>query len=608
MEVPATFARNVISRTAVRLVWSFFLFLSIIIIINFLQITYYPVIHRANFESTIHIVLMSDQLDSILIILLAALSSFFMFLTFRRSSINKWFALSPLIILNLSSFLAMFGAFDLALILVAIGVSSYIVFAARVLRQTIGIVETLLVILCVFEAGSLIHWLLFPLGMPSGITAMFSRFSAIETQLFYTPADLTPIAMLVLLFSFPLSAVINLLRGRTAESRKDDAALPRLDLHIDGRILLLVAIFITAFIASYPYLPSVNSTGKYVGTDIYYYSQWLGEMEANPNQAIEFAIHDPSSRPLFLLLLYYLKSLLHVSTINLLEWIAVPIFCLLPVSVYCFGTVVNGRAFAGLVALLSSFSINVVAGMYTAYYANILALSLLYLALAVLVLSLKRRSYPFALISCIPSILAIFIHPWTWAFLFIAVCAFTGVQLLYIIRSREKVSGALRQIGPAFAFIATNTVSDLLKSLLLTVPSATGISYELAGGAISLNEFFKLGLNLYFTFRFFAGGYFNSFSAIVSAIVGVWWLVKQEGPARNIILAWLSIGALPTLFVNFWVNERIFYDLPIQLLSTAGLCFGLPRACSSRTLGKALLLLFVLLNLNYALRSVANLV
>ena len=604
-EGSATF--TTLSRTVVLLVWSLFLFLALISIINLLQITYYPVEHRVSFERTIHIVLISDQLDSALVILFAALSCFFTFLAFRRFSGNKWLASSSLIILNLSALFAIFIDFNLALILVAVGVSGYIILATKVLKQIIGIVEALLVILCTFEAGSLIHWLLLPLSMPSGFTDLFSRFSAIEAQLFYAPADLTPIAMLILLFSFPLYAVINWLRRGMAKAKETDASL-RLDLFIDGRILLAVAIFVTAFIASYPYLPSVNPTGKYVGTDIYYYSQWLGEMAANPSHVVEFAIRHPSSRPLFLLLLYYLKLLLKMPTIPFLEWIAVPIFCLLPFSVYCFGTVANGRAFAGLAALLSSVSINVVAGIYTAYYSNILALSLLYLALAVLVLSLKKRSYPFALISCIPSMLAIFIHPWTWAFLFVAICAFTGVQLLYIIRSREKVSETLRRIGPAFAFIATNIIADLLMSLLLAVPSATGISYELAGGAISLNEFFRLGFNLYFTFRFFAGGYFNSFSAIVSAIVGTWWLAKQEGSARNILLAWLSIGALPTLFVNFWVNERIFYDLPIQLLSAAGLCFGLPRACPYRTSSKMLLLLFVLLNLNYALRSVANLV
>jgi hypothetical protein len=180
--------------------------------------------------------------------------------------------------------------------------------------------------------------------------------------------------------------------------------------------------------------------------------------------------------------------------------------------------------------------------------------------------------------------------------------------MLRIARSHGKIVEVVSEIGPVFVFIAANVVTDLLKTLLLAVPSATGISYERAGGAMSINEFFRLWFNLYFTFRFFAGGYFNSFTAIISAIVGAWWFARQEGHANEIILAWLSIGAIPTLFVNFWVNERIFYNLPIQILSAAGLCFGLQRESSSYALMKVLPLLFVLINLNYALRSVVNLV
>jgi len=599
-----------LSRKIVLLTWSPFLFLALLSIINRLHITYYPVVHRANIESIIHVVLISDHLDSALVILFAALSSFFTFLAFQRLSGNKWLASSPLIILNLSALLAAFVDFDLALVLVVVGVSSYIILAAKALRQIIDIVETILVICCILEAGSLVHWLLFPFVMPSWFTDLLSHLSAIETQLFYAPTDFTPIVMLILLFSYPLFTIVNKLRKGSAESKRDDTASPRLDLCLDGRILLVVALFVTAFITSYPYLPSINPTGKYVGTDIYYYSKWLGEMELNPSQAVEFAVHHSSSRPLFLILLYSLKLLFRMPTIPFLEWIAVPIFCLLPVSVYCFGTVANGRAFAGLVALLSSFSINIVAGIYTAYYSNILALSMLYLALAFLLFALKGPSYPLTALSCVLSILTNFIHPWTWAFILVALLLYVGICILHgIIILHSDMFSTMNQLWLILVFIAANIMADLIKSLLLAVPSGVGISYDIASAKIGFGEFLRLGFNLNFTFKFFAGGYFNNLSALVLAIVGSWWLTRQKGSSRGILLAWLSMGTIPTLFVDFWLNERIFYVLPIQVLSTAGLWFlSSPSNLNRKFLPKVLISSFILLNLNYALRSVASLV
>ncbi len=586
-------------RTVYLTVWSLFLFFSMINVINLLHITYYPAMHRFSYEKTIHIVIFSESIDSVLFVILAAISSFLLIL--QKIKGRRWFVFAMLAILNISAVISIFE-FGYSIAILAIGVSSCILICAQVRKDTITILGIVAIILCLIEVGSLLNWLLFPIDSPSYLNELFSRFSNIETQLFYAPADLTPIAMLLLLFSYPLFMIAKRLKGI-----KEDGIV-NCDLHLDGRILLVAAIVLTAIIASYPYLPSINPEGKYVGTDIYYYKIWLDDMGTDPSNAVNFAIHHISSRPLFLLLLYYLRLCLRMPTVAFLEWIGVPIFCLLPASVYCFGSAAKGRNFAGLAALLSSFSINVVAGMYTAYYSNILALSLLYFALALLVIALKRKSYSFALMSCVPSILAIFVHPWTWTFLLVAICAFAGLRMLRTVRSHGKIVEAASEIGPVFVFIAANVVTDLLKTLLLTVPSATGISYELAGGAMSINEFFRLWFNLYFTFRFFAGGYFNSFTAIISAIAGTWWFARQEGHANEIILAWLSIGAIPTLFVNFWVNERIFYNLPIQMLSAAGLCFGLQRERSSYALMKVLSFLFVLINLNYALRSMVNLV
>ncbi|MBO3804007.1 MAG: hypothetical protein JTT11_09105 [Candidatus Brockarchaeota archaeon] len=589
-------------KSATRTVWSLFLFVSMVSVINLLRITYYPVAHRVSYEKIIRVVLLSESLDSHAAVILSAASSFLLILSVWKNGRGKRLFLAILSVINLSALLS-FYEFDYALAALAIGISSCILLHSRENRDAMALAKGVAIILCAIEAISLLRWLLHPLQLPSRIADPLSRFSAIEAELFYAPADLTPIAMLVLLFSYPLFHLARKLKGVAKSSSVVDA---NPGLSLDGRIMLAVAVAITALVASYPYLPSVNPAGKYVGTDIYYYEIWLDEMEKGPSSAFDFAIRHVSSRPLFLLALHYLKPG-NLQTVTFLEWIGVPVFCLLTVSAYFFGSVFKGRNFAGLAALLSSFSINVVAGMYTAYYSNAIALALLYAALAALLLALRRRSCLFALFSAAPSVIAIFVHPWTWAFLQAAVCAFAGLQLLSVARSR-KFSEALRNMMPVIVFVAANVIADLLKTLLLAAPSAAGISYELAGGAVSMNEFYNLWFNLYFTFRFFAGGYFNNFFAITSAILGAWWLSKQDGNAEKMLLAWLSVGSVPTLFVNFWVNERIFYNLPIQMLSAAGLCFWLPRYRSSGMLRKALLILFVLVNLNYALRSMANLV
>lgn len=572
-------------------------------IVNLLQITYYPVVHRLTYERIIHIVLISDQLDSALVILFAVVSSFFTVLALYLLDDRRWLIIPELITLNLSALLVMFGEYEIALALLVVGISIFVLLVVIIVKQVFALVEDLFTILCVLEFSTLINWLLYPFIAYNP----FSHFSSIEAQLFYVPAELTPIAMLLLLFSLPIFSIFNRLRRRMGKSYIGVENILQPNIHIDGRILLVIAVVLTAFLTSYPYLPSINPTGKQVGTDIYFYAWWLNDMEAS--QAIEFALHHISSRPLFLLLLHYLKLALQMPMIPFLERMAAPIFCMLPISIYYFGLTFKDRSFAGLVALFSSFSINVVVGMYTAYYSNVLALSILYFALALLLLSFRRNSYLLAALSSILSIITIFIHPWTWAFILVAICLFVGIHILRIgLVSHGEILQTLRRLGPAILFIAINITTDLFKTLFMPVPTGVGLSYDIANARININEIYNLSYNLYFTFRIFAGGYFNNFSAIFTAIIGTWYLSQQKGSGRDIIVAWLGMGALPTLFVDFWLNERIFFNLPIQILSTIGLwLWPSTIRIKSKTLMK-ILLLYTLININYALRSIANLI
>jgi hypothetical protein len=140
------------------------------------------------------------------------------------------------------------------------------------------------------------------------------------------------------------------------------------------------------------------------------------------------------------------------------------------------------------------------------------------------------------------------------------------------------------------------------------VPSTPWLAYGPTRTGISFGEIFNLRSNLFYTFSLFAGGYFNNLLAVASAAVGMRWVARQKGLSKDILVTWTTISIIPTLFTNFLLNERIFYNLPIPVLSAAGLLLEPLRPRSGGHMAKMLFMLFILFNMNYALRSMASLV
>src|SRR5205809_7964837 len=117
-------------------------------------------------------------------------------------------------------------------------------------------------------------------------------------------------------------------------------------------------------------------------------------MLARPlQQALQYSFVEglEGSRPLLLVLLYLVASA-GISPSQILEYLPMVLALLLSLSIYTFVRYGNGSArFAGLSALFSSVSFYSTVGLWGGYYANWLALILVYLFLTRL-LSFSRSA------------------------------------------------------------------------------------------------------------------------------------------------------------------------------------------------------------------------
>jgi len=158
-----------------------------------------------------------------------------------------------------------------------------------------------LIALVIFEAFSFACWLLIPF-FPSALNgdgkSIVSVVLDVETWLFYSLAVIVPVFVVLLLFSWILWSVKAILR-LTGRSARFYMGASRKRMNVDGffvglhsrlesafdsaswsrrRSVLVLALScaLASFLAAYPYLPSLNPSGRFVGVDIPYYANlWL---------------------------------------------------------------------------------------------------------------------------------------------------------------------------------------------------------------------------------------------------------------------------------------------------------------------------------------------
>ena len=363
------------------------------------------------------------------------------------------------------------------------------------------------------------------------------------------------------------------------------------------RLMLGISLVVSVLIVFVPYRPDLNPAAILVGIDSPTYVGWISLMLGLPLlNALQYSFVQglDGSRPL-LLVLFYLVGSAGVSPSQIIEYTPMLLAPLLSLSAYTFVRYGNGSArFAGLTALFSSVSFYSTVGLWGGYYANWLALILVYFFLtSLLVFSRSPSKVKYGTMYAL-SVALFLTHPWTWV-LIAAVCLVFSVTLW-------KETRNLVHLKSLTGIIATGIILDLVKSWAFSSRSvAADIATKAPNGAGVLLSFWN---NLVDGLLFTHGALLANWLVLGLGLLGVL-VLRFKDWFERLLLLWVGVPSIAFVLLGSYHQARIVYDLPIPVLTTIAVVSLLPRIGSRNIRWPGLiLLLLVFVSASYALQGV----
>jgi hypothetical protein len=391
--------------------------------------------------------------------------------------------------------------------------------------------------------------------------------------------------------SKPFQKILASVRARSlSESAETFKILSR------PRLLLIISLAASIFLAVVPYRPDLNPAGTLVGVDSPTYVTWISQMLARPlPQALQYSFVEglDGSRPLVLVLLYIVASL-GMSPTQIIEYLPMILAPLLTLSTYAFVRFGQGNpSFAALTALFTPFSFYLPVGLWGGYYANMAALVLAYLLLTLLLLfsrspSATRYAAMFAL-----SVALFLTHPWTWI-----VIATTGLVFTLSLWRETHFTIHLKSIA---GILIAGAALDVLKSIIFATRS---VAADLATKLPTTADATSFWINL-------VDGLLHTHSGLLASwiILGVGvfacFALRFKDRFERLVFLWVVVASIPFLVLDNYNQTRIVYDLPIPVLMAAALLFFLPLIGNREVRWPGIIILLVLVTCaNYALQGI----
>jgi hypothetical protein len=493
-----------------------------------------------------------------------------------------------------------------------------------------------LLILVLFEAVSLACWLLvpfFPSVFNPRAEGLVSSVLNSESWLFYFSAALAPVFVVFMMLSWVPRLFVWLGEVYTNRQRKRihgvlalggrkisfDKLLTRMNsalnmafepaTHSSKRhwLVLALSIALVLSIAAYPYLPGVNPAGKTVGADVEVYAAWLTDIDkqGSLSNAFSYVFFNFSDRPLSLSLMYFGWKALPVSALQSVElWF----FLLGPLLVLAtfFFTRKAGFNFwaASIASLFAGFSFHVTVGMFGGFISNWIGLLFLYLSLGFLFWSLREGSWGLLLVAAVFQVALLFAHSFTWLMFIGSLGVFSLVGFVKWLRNRSG--------GSEPKMVVT--------ALVMNVAVYFGRNLVLSAGPVSASvvQVFEQNVSLSFIQSFWLilnrsvsaemGISFMNPPVFFLALLGAFALAFNDKPVSRFLCVLLASSVVPFILGNWVVQTRILYNLPVHILSFFGFMLlselfkALLGVREASRLGRLMLALIVLANLNYAFR------
>lgn len=625
--------RQILLANALFLVASINIVFGLFIFINLLNIQYYSILNSLR-GNTIHIVLVSQLFDRIIVFGLSSLTLLFSLLFRRLKQCFKWMIfICLLLILALAAYaIDIIFIGDISLVLIILTTSVFFIksvhsfFILRI-RTVIAKLAILVVsIFLVFESLSLMHWIIYPFIAPVSDENFLSLFVDIETQIFYVPAILSSFILVLVLFSWIIRPVrvlqkyvkkIRIKIGKRIIEFNEAFLSPLQVAHNKRRawlefLILFFSLSLSFFYALYPYLPSLNPTGKFVGVDIPWYVRWLSLMsEKNGLNAFSFAFSNMSDRPLSLFLMYNVWKISGESVWTIVQFLPLILGPLLVLSVYFF-VLQSGESYfiPSFVALFTASSYPITVGMYAGFLSNWMCLIGVFLFSGLFLKSLQKSSWIWWLLTLLASLSLLFLHAYTWSVLMGVLVVYFLILLFRGILRKNWTS----ELKFVVVLIALNFLADLAKNYAL---GSLGLGREVASVAsspywLSLSFFSEFWLTVNVTFLHEMNGSFLNPIMLFLALIGAFSVILKDRPFHRLLVSWLIASSFPFVFGSKFMQARLLYDLPIFVFAFLGFDFSLKfishkldNSYEARILQLVFALFIILVFVNYGFRCMS---
>jgi len=285
----------------------------------------------------------------------------------------------------------------------------------------------------------------------------------------------------------------------------------------------------------------------------------------------------------------------------------------------CVVSVLILRAFCPLrdalvyTAVLAPFSVAGLGLLYSGYFANVLAVILVYVYFILLVKVFRGwSSFGFFVLLGV-SILVLFVHLATWLVFAVSLGAFLFLEWRIAVRKRDL--GFFKwKFSVVGATIVVGVVCDLVREALVPFSTVSFVSNNVGGTVFLPSGGFIFGA-LRLTTDFYLGGVFGLVPFVFLSVIGFLFMLRFRSVVTNLFVSWVFVSSLYLLFASGeFVFNRFLFMMPTLVFSGLGLSFsvrfvrGVVHSGYRRVFVEFLLVLFVFLVLiNFSLNYVLNL-
>ena len=503
-----------------------------------------------------------------------------------------------------------YGALILSAVVLVISACVYAIGGFKAVKPA-KVSVYILAILTVICGLPLIYWIAYMWNPQVSQNHNLIGLSELDAGLFHIYAPIYPLLLLALLYAWLPPIIAKTFKRHVRLKVTCNKTLNTVDCHkpSDGllmeRLGLAFAILLSVVLPIIPYLPSLNPTFKPVSVDIRHYSNRLNNMlTVNLSSAIEYAFYGIGDgyRPLYLLMLYCLVNLgiPRDVVLNFEALLIAPSFAL---AVYFTAKRLSGNGqYASLSSLVAMVSFNMTVGMMAGFFSQWAMLILFYICVA-LTPGLAEHNLKVLIIILVASIIALYVHPWTWSLLM----AILTIQL--IISAIEPLKrGEIKLDKHLLIILIGNSIGDLLKIAL--TPNYSGLK-SLAEVVIELSfkQFLHQFENLQrITISYVAGLFYNPLY-IVLAFIGVLSLLNRRNEFSRLIIIWVALISLVFPFNRINPQSHLLFATPFPILITEGLwVLSKLLARFDSRLPKLFIIFFIISSLTYTVRALCNLI